>query len=105
MEGFPSLQFYVNRNASINFLGTGLTATLIEQKYIWWYDTYMSLYVLSGNLLDGTDITGNIIAVENIGINENFHLINPHSKITIAPNTVDFGMVFLDQQKQKRYTI
>ena len=57
---FLGNEFDVGGNGTLNLFGVGLSAMLIDPHF-----GGSSLYTLSGILEDGTDITGNLLYVEN----------------------------------------
>jgi len=64
ISGGMFMCLFINDEGHINLFGMDLTAVLVDPSYLDFY----TQYTLSGTLVDGTDLTGSCLNVENNGV-------------------------------------
>jgi len=88
---------FVQDNGHINLFGMDLTAILVDPNYLDFY----TQYTLSGQLADGTDLTGTCLNIENNGV-ASFSLTNvPEPGMFAYLSTAALGIGMLVRRRRK----
>jgi len=103
---FPGHSMYALNGGTINLFGTGLSDTLLDPNFV---DPNTGLsdseYLLSGNLLDGTSISGEYLYVQNDGVSS-FALTNgpatvpEPSSLALLPTALAVGGIWALQRRR-----